>query len=61
MQSAKKKLAARMRQHIGYHIINAHIQSEPNLCGFCGSVGCNIKLLKTSTGLQSLFQLTASF
>ena len=61
MQIAKKNDLSRMRQHIGYHIINAHILSEPNLSGFCGSGGCDIKLLKTSIGFAKPFSTDCKF
>ena len=37
-----------MRNHIGKHILQQKIESDPHLCGFCGNIGCSINLESSS-------------
>jgi hypothetical protein len=37
-----------MRQHVGLHILKGDIALNLNTCGFCGQLGCKIRLVVTS-------------
>ena len=39
----------RMRVHVGKHILENQTDKSPNLCGYCGKVGCSIDLIQSST------------
>ena len=39
----------RLRVHVAKHIIKNETSKSPNLCGFCGTVGCSIDLKQSST------------
>ena len=33
---------SKMRAHIGAHILLGHFFRDPELCGFCGRIGCRV-------------------
>ena len=37
-----------MLQHVAGHIVREEISADMNRCGFCGRLGCQIALVKTS-------------
>jgi hypothetical protein len=45
----EKIMKAKMRCHIGKHILNNEIRESSVVCGFCGlTIGCNISIVATS-------------
>jgi hypothetical protein len=36
-----------MRLHVGWHIMHG-LTADPHRCGYCGLIGCNVSLVKTS-------------
>ena len=47
--SCRKKFSlVKLRMHIGKHILKGDITPHPNLCGYCGSIGCRIEIVTTS-------------
>ena len=45
---SKQIRIGRMKQHIGYHISRKDVLENEKLCGFCGHIGCSLRIIRSS-------------
>ena len=52
----KNVVFVNMRVHIAVHFTKGEIDHDEHLCGFCGSIGCSIGIVKTpGNGVRKTF------
>ena len=49
VENCKRQLKLnRMRLHIGKHILKEELEEDHHLCGYCGKVGCSLRIYNRS-------------